>query len=62
MNDVIFWLKSLNQKYAPFPSGMLVVLFDVVSMYPNIMLDHGIRAIRHKLLDRDSESPSVECH
>ena len=24
-------------------------------------LDHGIRAIRCKLLDRDSESPSVEC-
>ena len=30
-------------------------------MYPNITLDHGVRAIRHKLLDRDSESPSVEC-
>ena len=30
-------------------------------MYPNIMLDQGIRAIRHKFLDRDSESPSVEC-
>ena len=40
---------------------MLLVSFDVVSMYPNITLDHGIRAIRRELLDRDSESPSVEC-
>ena len=30
-------------------------------MYPIITLDHGIRAVRRKLLDRDSESPSVEC-
>ena len=40
---------------------MLLVSFDVVSMYPNITLGHGIRAIRCKLLDRDSESPSGEC-
>ena len=40
---------------------MLLVSFDVVSMYPNITLDHGIRAVRHKLLDRESENPSVEC-
>ena len=38
---------------------MLLVSFDVVSMYPNITLDHGIGAIHCKLLDRDSESPSV---
>ena len=56
-----FWLNSLNQKYAPFPPCRLLVSFDVVSMYPNITLDHGIRAVRRKLLDRDSESPSVEC-
>ena len=42
-NDVIFWLNSLNQKYAPFPPGMLLVSFDVVLMNPNITLDHGIR-------------------
>ena len=60
-NDITFWLNSLNQKYAPFPPGMLLVSFDVVSMYPNITLDHGIRAARRKLLDRDSESPSIEC-
>ena len=40
---------------------MLLVLFDVVSMYSNITLDHGIRAVCRKLLDRDSKSPSVEC-
>ena len=40
---------------------MFLVSFDVVSMYPNITLDHGIRAVRRKLLDRDSEIPSVEC-
>ena len=40
---------------------MLLVSFDVVSMYPNITLDHGIRAVRRKLLDRDSEIPSVDC-
>ena len=43
------------------PPGMLLVSFNVVSMYPNITLDHGIRAVRRKLLDRDSEIPSVEC-
>ena len=30
-------------------------------MNPNITLDHGIRGVRHELLDRDSESQSVEC-
>ena len=30
-------------------------------MFPNITRDHGIRAIRRKLLDRDNETPSVEC-
>ena len=40
---------------------MLLVSFDIVSMYPNITLGHGIRAVRCKLLDKDSESPSVEC-
>ena len=40
---------------------MLLVSFDAVSMYPNIALDHGIRAVQHKLLDGESESPSVEC-
>ena len=30
-------------------------------MYPNITLDHGIRAVRRKLLDSDNEIPSVEC-
>ena len=40
---------------------MLLVLFDAVSRYPNLTLDHGIRAVYHKLLDRDSESPSEGC-
>ena len=29
--------------------------------YPNITLDHSIRSVRRKLLDRDSEIPSVRC-
>ena len=45
----------------PSPPGMLSVSFDVLSMYPNVTLAHGIRAVRHELLDKDSESPSVEC-
>ena len=40
-------LNRLNQKYAPFPC-ILLVSFDVVSPYPNITLDDGMRAIRHK--------------
>ena len=52
-NDVNFWLNSLNQKYVPFLPGMLLVSFDLVSMYQNITLDHGIRAVCRKLLDRD---------
>ena len=40
---------------------MLLVSFDVVSVYPNITLDHGIRTVCRKLLDRDNEIPSVEC-
>ena len=40
---------------------MLLVSFDVVSMYPNITLDHGIRVVRRKLLDRGSKNASVEC-
>ena len=40
---------------------VLLVSFDLVSTHPNITLDHGIRAVCRKLLDRDSESPLVEC-
>ena len=33
----------------PSPPGMLSVSFDVLPVYPNITLDHGIRVVRHKL-------------
>ena len=32
---------------------MLLASFDILSMYPNITLDHAIRAVRRKLLDRE---------
>ena len=32
-NDVIFWINKLNKKYAPFSQNMVLVSFDVVSMY-----------------------------
>ena len=54
-------VKQFESEICTLPPGMLLVSFDVVSMCPNITLDHGIRAVRRKLLDRDSESPSVEC-
>ena len=37
------------------------VSFDAVSMYPNISLEHGLRAIRRKLLNRTTNVPSTEC-
>ena len=30
-------------------------------MYPNILLEHGLRAIRRKLLNRTTNVPSTEC-
>ena len=39
---------------------MLLVSFDIVSMYPSTTLDHGIRTVCHKLLDRGNKIPSVE--
>ena len=60
-NDVIFWINKLNEKYAPFSPNTVLVSFDVVSMYPNISLEHGLRAIRHKVLNRTTNVPSTEC-
>ena len=40
---------------------MVLVSLDVVSMYHNISLEHGLRAIRHKLLNRTTNVPSTEC-
>ena len=48
-NDIIFWINKLNEKYAPFSQNMVLVSFDDLSMYPNISLEHGLKAIHRKL-------------
>ena len=60
-NDVIVWINKLNKKYAPFSQNTVLVSFDVVSMYFNTLLEHGLRAIRCKLLNRTTNIPSTEC-
>ena len=60
-NDVIFWINKVSEKYAPFSQNTILVSSDAVSMYLNISLEHGLRAIRRKLLNRTTNVPKTEC-
>ena len=41
-NAVIFWINKLNERYAPFRQNMVLVSSDVVSVYINNSLEHGL--------------------
>ena len=57
---LFFGLKT-QRKYAPFSQNMVSISFDVASMYPDISLEHGLRAIHRKLLNRTTNVSSTEC-
>ena len=53
-------IEDLN-KSGPFPEGTLVVSWDVVSMFPNIDNNLGIKAVTDALNSREIQFPSTEC-
>ena len=57
--DLINKIQALNAK-GPFPVGSLLVSWDVVSMFPNIVSDLGITAVRKALESRSSKFPSTD--
>ena len=48
-------------KHGPFPEGTLLVSWDVVSIFPNIDNNLGIKAITDALNSLDVQIPSTEC-
>ena len=53
-------IEDLN-KTGPFPEGTLLVSWDVVSMFPNIDNNLGIKAVTDALNSREVQIPSTEC-
>ena len=53
-------IEDLN-KSGPFPEGTLLVSWDVVSMFPNVDNNLGIKAVTDALHSRENQFPSTEC-
>ena len=53
-------IEELNRS-GPFPEGTLLVSWDVVSMFPNIDNNLGIKAVTEALNSREIQIPSTEC-
>ena len=58
--DLLNKLEDLN-KSGPFPTGTLLVSWDVVSMFPNIDNKLGLTAVRKSLNTRENKFPSTTC-
>ncbi|XP_022810516.1 uncharacterized protein LOC111347550 [Stylophora pistillata] len=57
--DLLTKIEHLNTS-GPFPTGTLMVSWDVVSMFPNIDNKLGLTAVR-KALSRENKLPSTTC-
>ena len=53
-------IEDLN-KDGPFPKGTLLVSWDIVSMFPNIDNNLGIKAVTDALNSREIQVPSTPC-
>lgn len=53
-------IENLNRE-GPFPEGTLLVSWDVVSMFPNIDNNLGIKAVTDALDSREIQVPSTQC-
>ena len=58
--DLLNKIEDLN-KSGPFPTGTLLVSWDVVSMFPNIDNKLGLNAVRKALNARENKFPSTTC-
>ena len=52
--------EEINRRFSPFPAGTLLVLWDVISMYPNIDIKVGLDACKTPLNHREKLSPSTD--
>ena len=53
-------IDEVNQ-LGPFPTGTLLVSWDVVAMFPNIDNELGVTAVKNALDARSVKIPSTEC-
>ena len=53
-------IDEINQ-LGPFPTGTLLVSWDVVAMFPNIDNELGVTAVKNALDARSVKIPSTEC-
>ena len=53
-------IDEINQ-LGPFPTGTLLVSWDVVTMFPNIDNELGVTAVKNALDARSVKIPSTEC-
>ena len=58
--DLLNKIEHLNTS-GPFPTGTLLVLWDMVSMFPNIDNKLGLFAFRKALNARENIFPSTTC-
>ena len=58
--DLLNKIGDLNTS-GPFPTGTLLVSWDVVSMFPNIDNKLGLTAVRKALNARENKIPSTSC-
>ena len=52
-------IDTINEK--EIPDEIILMLFDIVNMFPSIVNVKGIDAVRLALNTRDSKKPSTEC-
>ena len=54
-------VEDINGGFSPFPAGMLLVSWDVISMYPSIDNEMGLSSHKAALNRREKLSPSTDC-
>ena len=54
-------MEDTNHQFLPFPAGLILVSWDVISMYPSIDNKVGIGACKAALDNREKLSPSTDC-
>ena len=61
MTALLNKVTEINNKFSPFPAGTLLVLWDVISMYPSIDNKVGLAACKEALSGREHTFLSTEC-
>ena len=61
MTALLNKVTEINNKFSPFPTGTLMVSWDVISMYPSTDNEVDLAACKEALDRKKHTSPSTEC-